>query len=197
MSNSELVEEYGKNRTYWPMNSASGDGQVGTTYLDNNIILGTIFSLNTIHKFTAEALTLEITAEVPEEYQDCFSDSGVIVVPVDIHPTAGYVTLEIYEDAVYTSGTGTLISPDSRNRKKVDAKPCRAELRSDPTITTNGTKLSFDKIYGTESTNQSSGGGPGATSNPVVLDETKIYRLVITASEANSCGLGIEFRGAV
>ena len=164
--------------------SFSGDGFITTSYRDDNIVRGKIFSYGLIVTgvagtpiyFTSEQGTLE-------------DDSGLFLLPIVANPTTGYVQFNLYEDTEYTGGTQILAT----NRNRVSSITQRDVVKSGATGTVKGALLSFSDIFGVDSTNQNAGGGRGVSSDSILLDPTKKYLYEFIPSESGLLSIVAEF----
>jgi len=99
--------------------------------------------------------------------------------PMGINPSADKVDIQVYEDAVFTAATGTLLVATNRNRNTPLVSA--VELRTAPTVTTTGTLLEglSDWLPGSTGVGQSRAGGEGGGGDEVVLKQNATYRIVI------------------
>lgn len=165
--------------------SYSKDALVTTSYRDDNIVRGNIFSYGII---------VSAVSETPIYYTfdkgDLTEFNALFLLPIVINPTNGYVQLNIYEDTLYSGGTQ--IYATNRNRNSSITQ--KGIVRTAPTVTvTKGTLLSLSEISGVDSTNQNSGGGRAESADALVLDVAKRYLFEFIPSETGLISITSEF----
>lgn len=160
--------------------SASQDALLTTNYLDDNIVQGRIFSLDFI---------LSMTANTPVYFTGKAStEKTTFLLPININPNTGYVTLNVYEGTNYTGGT----ERTAINRNRLSTTLPLTVVYEGATGNDKGDGL-FSYLYGTESTNQNAGGGQGSTNNSLVLEPNETYLFELTSSENCLVGISGEF----
>lgn len=111
-----------------------------------------------------------------------------------ITPNGDNVDTQIFEDATFTAGTGTLLENNNRNRNTPTTST--VELRVAPTFTGNGTLLpGFSSFLpGTTGVGQTRIGTSGESSTEIVLKQNTTYRFLATNGSAASNTIGFNFR---
>ncbi len=167
--------------------SASKDALLTTNYLDDYITQGRVYSYN-----SSQALAAGTPLYAVFSAPDSAALNGVFLIPRAAHPTSGYVITNVYEGTDYT---GTAVTPICRNLDTTPRPEALSTLEVNATGTTTGALLPLTVISGTESTNQSSGGGGavGGSFNSVILKRGEKYLIEITPSDSNTCGVTVEF----
>lgn len=166
--------------------SFSGDGLVVTSYLDDNIVKGNVFSITLAQSFTAST-PIYFTSN----YATPGNVNAVFLLPILLTPSAGTALFKIYEDTEYAGGTALI--PIDRNR--TTANSSEITVLSGATGSTAGTLL-FTYLFGTDSAGGpfgASGGGAGSSSNAIILDKTKKYLYEIETSDDCTVGIVAEF----
>lgn len=166
------------------VSSFSGDALLTTTYLDDYIVRGNIFTIG-----ISQDLTQDTPIYFTSEILGVPSIKALLLLPILINPTEGYVELNIYEDTDYTGGA--TIVPTNRNRGSSITN--EVSINVGATGADKGTLLSLSNVFGVAGTNQSAGGGQSSTSNAIVLDLNKRYLYELTASETGLVGITAEF----
>lgn len=166
---------------YKPL-SNSGDALLTTGYRDNYINKG--------QSYANEAIRIQTGANTEFFVLDaslCDCDK-VYKLPISVAPSAGYVTVALYEATNYVGVTAlTFIN---RNRT-ISTLPKTTLKLCSVAGTIKGTEL-FNTLFGTEATRQNAGGGSGASSNALILDTTKKYLFEVYNSEACTIGYNME-----
>lgn len=165
---------------YMPL-SFSGDAQKVTTYLDDAIIQGQVFTIRQKITFGSVGTPVYFGADVsPLESLGLIS----FVLPFVIDPTEGYIELQIYEDSDFTGGVQIIGS--NRNRLSSNTQKGLVYALGAGDIADIGTPLSGPEIFGAAGTNQNAGGGAGASANSLILAYGKKYVFSLICSEAEA-----------
>ena len=113
--------------------------------------------------------------------------------PANVTPSADKVDLQIFEDAVFTAGTGTLLEANNRNRNNPPVSG--VELRSAPTVTTVGTLLPGFSAWlpGSTGVGQVRQGDTADGDDEIVLKQNTTYRFVATNGSDSANVIGFKF----
>ena len=113
--------------------------------------------------------------------------------PANVTPSADKVDLQIFEGAVFTAGTGTLLEANNRNRNNPIVSG--VELRSAPTVTTVGTLLPGFSAWlpGSAGVGQVRQGDIAGGDDEIVLAQNTTYRFVATNGSTSANVVGFRF----
>jgi len=113
--------------------------------------------------------------------------------PAQVTPSADKVDLQIFEGAVFTAATGTLLENTNRNRN--EPLVSGVELRSAPTVTTNGTLLPGFSAWlpGSTGIGQSRSGDVSGGDDEIVFKQNTTYRFVATNGSSVANVIGFRF----
>lgn len=157
-----------------------------TNYLDNYIAAGRLYMLTT---------DLDMTADTPLYYTSYTpSSSGITsyLMPIILNPTAGYITLYIYENTQYTGGTPA----PSFNRNRRSNNNYVSTVLSGASGSVKG-DLIMTRIYGTAAGALPSGASGGNStpyaSNVLYLKPDVKYLYELLPTESAIIGLEVEF----
>lgn len=168
--------------------SFSGDAIVSTNYRDDYIVRGNSFANEAVRTIDVSTLTNNTEYFVLDTSAcDC---SQVFKLPISLIPSSGTVTVNLYEDTDYEAGTTEVLSLVNRNR--LSNKTAKAILALNDTPGEDKGTLLLSTLFGTDSTNQSSGGGEGASANALILDPSKKYLFELIYSEDCTVGYNME-----
>ena len=170
--------------------SYSKDAVLITEYLPDFIVRDKVYGVGIRATFTA-ATPVFFTSEIPEVDQPDVNQ--VILLPITVKPTEGYVTLSIYRDTEWTGGTQVDIGSWNQDLSGDNHKTV---VYQSPTTTTGakGTEIPWlGDTYGVTSTNQSAGGGGGASKNIIPLNKAKRYLYELESSATNLVQMLAEF----
>ena len=162
--------------------SYSKSAIITTTYRDDYIIRGQSFANESTRVVSAgtEYFVLDATL------CDC---TQVIKLPIAVAPSSGYIIVNLYEDTDYVGGT-TVLTLSNRNR--LSTIVAKTTLKLVDTIGTDKGTALFSTLFGTEATNQNSGGGSGSSANALLLNPSKKYLFEVIYSEACTVGYNME-----
>jgi len=126
----------------------------------------------------------------------CFKTPAVGYVhyrPATITPSADKIDMQVYEDAVFTAATGTLLENNNRNRNTPLVSG--VELRSAPTVTTVGTLLPGFSVWlpGSTGIGQTRIGDINGGGDEIVLKPNTTYRFLITNGSGSANVVGFNF----
>lgn len=165
--------------------SYSGDAILATTYLDDNIVAGNVYSI-TISQSMTEETAIYFTSEYTTP-----TINAAFLLPICIHPVSGYAVLNIYEDTGYTGGDA--ITPTNRNRTSGNTAEVTVKLGA--AGESKGT-LILTCVFGTEGSGLpigGHGGGDGGSANSLIMNLGKRYLYELTNSETAVVGINAEF----
>jgi hypothetical protein len=154
--------------------SSSKDATVNTSYLDNEITKGNIFSAIFSETFAAPGTT----------YYTLKCAAGTYLLPLSAQCSAGTLTVTLYEDSNYTGGSEISLL----NRNRTSANTATSVLKEGSTGANKGTPIAV-VVVGVEGRGTFLGGGGGSLAPYIITDDT--YLIEVTASEACTANLGI------
>jgi len=165
--------------------SFSDDGQIITTYLDDFIVRGKVFSIQKILSLTA-ATPLYI------HFALSLSKPPTYVLPIRVHPTDGTVRFDLYKNPTGVSG-GTAVT--ALNRNFLSGYLSNVTSKYGVSVTGEGTKVPIENIYGTAATPLSSGSGSDSagSTNSIIVGNNDDFLIKLTPSETADVAVFIEF----
>lgn len=164
----------------------SYDSLKTTSYLDDYIVRGNVFSIQMLYSFTAST---------PVKFYTNTSAAGaaglaVFLLPIYLHPDAGTITTVMYEEPEGVSG-GAAVSLVNRNLSSTTTSV--GQVLGGVSTTSDGTLVGLSQIFGTSATPLSSGSGSGEQANALILDTSKDYLWVLESSDDCTCGIDVTF----
>lgn len=162
--------------------SFSDDGVLSTSYLDDNIVKGNVYTITLVPQINTT--TVYFTSEVSAGQELDF----IFLLPLNFSVETGTLVVNIYEDTDYTGGS--LLNIVNRNRTSPNTS--KLDVKQGATGATKGTLL-YSKLYGTSAFGGAVGGGSGVTSNSIILNTSKRYLYELTTSENSLVGIEAEF----
>ena len=112
--------------------------------------------------------------------------------PANLVTSADKVTIEFYEGATVTEGTGTAATPSNHNRNSTLTSG--VTLLDAPTVTANGTKLAQVYIPGaTGMGGTRTGASAGLSNSEWVLKPNTVYMFRVTNGSSGSNDIQINF----
>ena len=153
-----------------------------TTYLDDYIIQGFVFSLSAVQTLNASATINFLLTPISTGY-------SVIMPPFDIKSSATYVKILIYEDTNYTGGTAvtSLI-----NRNRTSTNTFKSTLTTGATGASKGNLLITHAIFASDSPAGSAVSASAGSSIPLILSPAKKYLVEIANQEAVTTNIEID-----
>ena len=170
------------------------------TNLPLESITGSVSIIDSDHKYIHEkkkySAFLKQSISAGGTHVFCFKTPATNYVhyrPANITPSADKVDLQIFEDAVFTAGSGTLLENNNRNRNTPPVSG--VELRSAPTVTTVGTLLpGFSGwLPGSTGAGQARSGDSADGDDEIVLKQNATYRFVATNGSSSANVIGFKF----
>ena len=154
--------------------SSSKDATVNTSYLDNEITKGNIFS----------AIFSETFATPDTTYYTLKCAAGTYLLPLSAQCSAGTLTVTLYEDSDYTGGSEISLL----NRNRTSANTATSVLKEASPGTEKGDPIAV-VVVGVQGRGTFLGGGGGSLAPYIITGDT--YLIEVTASEACEANLGI------
>jgi hypothetical protein len=154
--------------------SFSKDATVNTSYLDNEITKGNIFS----------AIFSETFATPDTTYYTLKCAEGTYLLPLSAQCSAGTLTVTLYEDSDYVGGSEISLL----NRNRTSANTATSVLKEGSSGTNKGNPIAVI-VVGLAGRGTFLGGGGGSLAPYILTADT--YLIEVTASEACTANLGI------
>jgi hypothetical protein len=154
--------------------SSSKDATVNTSYLDNEITKGNIFSAIFSETFSGAGTT----------YYTLKATAGTYLLPLSAQCSDGTLTVTLYEDSDYTGGSEISLL----NRNRISANTATSVLKEGSTGQNKGTPIAV-VVVGVEGRGTFLGGGGGSLAPYIITGDT--YLIEVVASEACTANLGI------
>ena len=154
--------------------SVSKDATVSTSYLDNEISKGKIFSAFFTEAFTG-VQTKNYTIDAP---------LGAFLLPLSAQCTAGTLSITLYEDSDYADGVAVAL----QNRNRVSTNTATTELAKGASGTDKGDEIATI-VVGTSGRGSFLGGGGGSLAPYILTDKT--YLIEVTSTETCTATIGI------